>query len=250
MNGVRFTKDMDEIVEYPCGLEGAYTIPDSVTTISCRTFWECDKLTDISIPDSVTTIGNEAFLECSALTSVTIPEGVETLPWAAFQSCSSLTEVIVPESVTLLDGNVFAYCESLKKVTVLNPECIFYGNSLLICNDTSMSYTGIFNGVICGYAGSTAQTFAEESGYPFQRILTLGDVDGDEVVNASDAAQILIAAALIGAGGTPALAEEQMDAADVNGDSTVDASDAAVVLIYAAAVGAGQEEVKISDFVH
>ena len=79
---------------------------------------------------------------------------------------------------------------------------------------------------------------------------TFGDINGDGVVNASDAAQILIAAALIGAGGTPALAEEQMDAADVNGDSTVNASDAAVVLIYAAAVGAGQEEVKISDFVH
>ncbi|MBR3629949.1 MAG: leucine-rich repeat protein [Oscillospiraceae bacterium] len=78
----------------------------------------------------------------------------------------------------------------------------------------------------------------------------LGDVNGDTIVNASDAATVLIASAAAGAGGELGLTEAQIKAADVNEDSTVNASDAAVILIYSAAIGAGQEDAKITDFVH
>ena len=67
----------------------------------------------------------------------------------------------------------------------------------------------------------------------------VGDLDSDNIVNASDAAKILIAAAAAGAGGDYGLTEAQMAAADLNGDNIVNASDAALVLIYAAYVGAG-----------
>ncbi len=77
----------------------------------------------------------------------------------------------------------------------------------------------------------------------------LGDVNGDTTINASDAANVLIAAAAAGAGRELGLTEAQIRAADVNEDSTVNASDAAVILIYSAAVGAGNEDAKISDFV-
>ncbi|MCR4646076.1 MAG: leucine-rich repeat protein [Oscillospiraceae bacterium] len=78
----------------------------------------------------------------------------------------------------------------------------------------------------------------------------LGDVNEDGIVNASDAALILIAAASIGAGEDSGLTESQMAAANVNGDSAINASDAAVVLIYAAAVGAGNTDANILDYVH
>ena len=77
---------------------------------------------------------------------------------------------------------------------------------------------------------------------------SLGDLNVDNTVNASDAAQVLIAAAAIGAGQDPGLTESQMSVADVNGDKTINASDAAIILIYAAAIGAGQD-VKLTDFV-
>ncbi|MBP0973210.1 MAG: hypothetical protein J5851_04820 [Oscillospiraceae bacterium] len=83
---------------------------------------------------------------------------------------------------------------------------------------------------------------------PTQPDVLLGDLNADGIVNASDAAQILIAAATLGAGEDPGLSEAEQFAADVNGDGTINASDAAVVLIYAAAIGAGQD-VKIEDFV-
>ncbi len=79
---------------------------------------------------------------------------------------------------------------------------------------------------------------------------TLGDLDGDGIVNASDAARVLIAAAAMGAGDSSGLTDAQMTAADVNNDGTVNASDAAIILIYAAAVGAGETDAKITDFVH
>ena len=66
-----------------------------------------------------------------------------------------------------------------------------------------------------------------------------GDVNDDGIVNASDAAQILIAAAKIGAGKPSDLSVRQWIVANVNYDGTVNASDAALVLVYAAYVGAG-----------
>ena len=79
---------------------------------------------------------------------------------------------------------------------------------------------------------------------------TLGDVNEDGTINASDAAKILIAAAQIGAGYPSGLTERQALAANVISDENINASDAAVVLIYAVAVGAGHKDVKLTDFVH
>lgn len=77
----------------------------------------------------------------------------------------------------------------------------------------------------------------------------LGDVNGDDAVNASDAADILLAAAAVGAGEENGLTAAQMKAADINNDGKIDASDAATALLYAAAVGAGQVDAKIEDFI-
>ena len=72
--------------------------------------------------------------------------------------------------------------------------------------------------------------------------LSLGNVNGDGAVNASDAAVVLIASAAMGAGRSSGLSSAQLQAANVNGDSAVNATDAAVILIYAAAAGAGSNQ--------
>ncbi len=68
---------------------------------------------------------------------------------------------------------------------------------------------------------------------------SLGDVNLDGVVDATDASMILIAAAADGAGQDTGLTEEQLTNADVNIDGAFDATDAAYVLQYAAAAGTG-----------
>ena len=76
----------------------------------------------------------------------------------------------------------------------------------------------------------------------------LGDLTQDEKVDASDAAQILVAAARQGSGLDSGLTETQKTAADVNHDGKIDASDAAYILQYAAAKGAGVFSGTLSEY--
>ena len=70
----------------------------------------------------------------------------------------------------------------------------------------------------------------------------LGDVNGDGMIDASDASQILGIYATYSTGGTPEETEEQLLSADVNSDGNVDASDASTVLSYYAYVSTGGED--------
>lgn len=47
-------------------------IPNTVTTLSAKSFFHCTGLTSVSIPDSVTTIGGNAFYACDNLSAITI----------------------------------------------------------------------------------------------------------------------------------------------------------------------------------
>ena len=72
VEGVLFNKDKTRLIQYPGGKQGAYTIPNSVTSIGDRAFDECNSLTSVTIPNSVTSIGGHAFCRCAGLTSITI----------------------------------------------------------------------------------------------------------------------------------------------------------------------------------
>jgi hypothetical protein len=71
------------------------TIPDSVTYLSG---FGNNQLTEITIPNSVTIIGNGAF-SGNRLTSVTIPDSVTTIKMGAFEG--GLTSVTIGANVTL-----------------------------------------------------------------------------------------------------------------------------------------------------
>ena len=72
VEGVLFNKDKTRLIQYPGGKQGAYTIPNSVTSIGDRAFYNCTGLTSVTIGNSVTSIEYVAFSNCSSLTSVTI----------------------------------------------------------------------------------------------------------------------------------------------------------------------------------
>jgi hypothetical protein len=81
-------------------------IPDGVTGISNRLFYQCDTLTSVIIPNSVTVIGDAAFGWSSALTGVTIPDSVTHIGDSAF-SMSALTSIIIPDSVEHIGDYAF-----------------------------------------------------------------------------------------------------------------------------------------------
>ncbi|MBO5881640.1 MAG: leucine-rich repeat domain-containing protein, partial [Alistipes sp.] len=101
----------------PAGIT-EYTIPDSVTTIGERAFYNCDSLTSITISDNVTTIGIYAFDGCNNLASITMGNGVKTIGGCAFWTCTSLTSVIIPDSVKEVNINAFLDCTNLISVTI------------------------------------------------------------------------------------------------------------------------------------
>ena len=52
-DGVLFNKDKTTLIQYPEGKQGAYTIPNSVTSIGRSAFSGCSSLTSVTIPNSV-----------------------------------------------------------------------------------------------------------------------------------------------------------------------------------------------------
>ena len=92
------------------------TLPDGLTSIGARAFYNCSSLASINIPESVTEINMLAFFYCSSLTSVVIPEGTKSL-FQTFMGCESLSSVVIPASVTSLTFNTFSGCVSLKEIT-------------------------------------------------------------------------------------------------------------------------------------
>jgi len=90
----RIGYDSDELLAFPPGRQGAYKIPNRVTSIESMTFFNCAGLTAVAIPDSVTYIGGWAFMECYGLTLVVIGKGVTSIGSGAFMHCHDLTAVI------------------------------------------------------------------------------------------------------------------------------------------------------------
>ena len=83
-------------------------IPNSVTSIGVRAFFDCSGLTSVTIPNSVESIGEYAFSRCSGLTSVTIPNSVESIGEYAFSRCSGLQDVYCyAEKVLSISSNTF-----------------------------------------------------------------------------------------------------------------------------------------------
>ena len=70
IGGVLFNKYQTVLVQYPNGLSGSYTIPNSVTSIGYEAFIDSGNLTSVIIPNSVTNIGSYAFGVCGNLTGV------------------------------------------------------------------------------------------------------------------------------------------------------------------------------------
>ena len=149
IDGNLYNKNKTELIQYAMGkADTTFTIPDRVTSIYERAFYNCTNLTSVIIPDKVTSIGEGAFYNCINLTSVTILHGVKSIGFEAFCNCTSLMSVEIPASVTSIDWCAFGYYRDWS------------------------AYRKIDGFTITGYSNSEAEEYADEDGFDF---ISLGE---------------------------------------------------------------------------
>ena len=106
-------------------------IPDTVTVINSRAFYQCTALINVNIPDSVVCIGPYVFEGgCNALKNITIPDSVTSIGDGAFQNCINLSNVKLSKNLETLDSWAFADCTALKSITIPSSITEVYGNSM------------------------------------------------------------------------------------------------------------------------
>lgn len=120
-------------------------IPDSVTEIGSKAFFNQTALKSIVLPANLTVLGEDAFRGCSALTSITIPQGVTQIGDTAFINCISLQSCILPDTLTSIGTGAFMRCTALSQITL--PAGLSSIQSEMFYNCTSLAEVVIPDGV-------------------------------------------------------------------------------------------------------
>ena len=77
----------------PYSYSGEYIIPEGITTIVAKAFYEHNNLTNIVLPTSLRNIKEYAIYGCRNISSIIIPANVDTIEREAFNGCVDLVDV-------------------------------------------------------------------------------------------------------------------------------------------------------------
>lgn len=161
---------------------GSITLPEGLVSIGDYCFNSLPELKSLKIPSTVRSIGEGAFAS-TGLKTIEIPEGITTLKQDLF-CYSQIESVKLPKSLTKIEDYVFSDCNSLKVVEI--PEnvislgeqvfleskkiekVIIYSKNIAIGPEIFMDANP--NVVLCGYKGSTVETYATENSIKFETI--------------------------------------------------------------------------------
>jgi hypothetical protein len=83
LNGVLFDKNQTSLLQYPGGIKGGYTVPNSATNIGAWAF-QGSSAAVVTIPASVSSIGSGAFEDCYYLSDVFFKGNAPTYGWDIF----------------------------------------------------------------------------------------------------------------------------------------------------------------------
>ena len=120
IEGVLTTADKKEIVYYPMGREGEFTVPSTVTKIHDRAFYEAEKLTAITFEGGSEnmTIGESAFARCTGLTEIVLSNNVVSLGDSVFAYCSKLEKLTLSEKLENFKSSMINECTKLAEINV------------------------------------------------------------------------------------------------------------------------------------
>ncbi len=107
-DGVLLSGDGKNILWFPMGKEGEYTLPSTVTTVGDYAFRNC-RIETFHFVDGLTSIGKYAFYN-SSVKEVSLPSTVKQIPTGLFQKCADLTTVHLGKNTEMLGDYVFDGC--------------------------------------------------------------------------------------------------------------------------------------------
>ncbi|MBE6063592.1 MAG: leucine-rich repeat domain-containing protein [Clostridium butyricum] len=97
--------------------KGDVVIPDGVTKIAERAFYNNQNIISVKIPKTVTEMGKTAFAG-SSIKSVEIPGSIKNIAYTAFEHCTKLEEVEIGEGVQTIGEKAFSQCGRIKKINL------------------------------------------------------------------------------------------------------------------------------------
>jgi len=168
VGGVLFNKQQTNMIYFPHGKTGSFTIPDTVTAIDEYAFSARSGLTSITVHAGVTSIGSGAFDGTVRLTSITvdrnnrnyasvdgvlfnkavtkfvhfpqgktgsytIPSTIIGLDAHALRGRGGITSVTIPNNVTSIGEGAFYECSSLTSINIPDSVTVIGDNAFSGC---------------------------------------------------------------------------------------------------------------------
>ncbi|HUZ08055.1 MAG TPA: leucine-rich repeat protein [Candidatus Paceibacterota bacterium] len=169
LGGVLFNKNLKQLISYPGGAPGGYTVPTNVTTIVSAAFEYSTGVTGVSIGTNVASIGLFAFYDCPNLDAISVnatnaffsstngilfdrnktiliqypiaiggsylvPGTVVNIGAGAFGDAFGLTNIVIPNSVTNISQQAFYGCLNLSGVALGDSVKSIGANAFYYCS--------------------------------------------------------------------------------------------------------------------
>lgn len=167
------------------GMEKEVTIPDCVTKIGEKAFFDLPvTVSKVIFPDTVIEIGESAF-ESNRLENIKLPKSLKFIRKRAFYNSIYLKKIEFPCSLEYIGENAFSSCEALSGDTVLPKtlkKCGDYAftwnslNSITVLSDDVEYplYASVFpdntNFKLSAHKGSSTEAFAKKYGLKFEEL--------------------------------------------------------------------------------
>lgn len=139
-DGVLMNKEKTTLLKYPNAKSGAYVIQNSINSLSSASFYNCQKLTQITFNDKITTIPTESFSNCVSLKKLQLPENITTIESYAFSSCNSLEEIEIGDNIEKIGSYAFSGTGYSNNYSNWSNGLLYIGKCLVQSNYEATAY--------------------------------------------------------------------------------------------------------------
>lgn len=169
LNEITLPNKLEEICEGAFSYSGlkSVTLPGSLKKLGESAFAYSD-LSEVNLTGSIGVIPAYAFADLYDLESVVIPAGIKKIEYGAFEEFSKLKNVTFPNTLEEIEGNAFSTGNTSVDADSCLPE-VTIPASVKKMGDKAIGFWsyGIMNTRIYGTAGTEAERYALENGFPF-----------------------------------------------------------------------------------